>query len=325
VENLKEKLISVIITCYNNELYIEKCIKSIIDSNNKNIEIILINDGSTDNSLNIINQYKDNIKIITTENRGLSNSRNRGIEESTGKYILFIDGDDYIDSSAINKIEEFVDTSDFDLLLLNTTKYYEEKNIFEKEKLSFKKNVLDLKDLIEYKICGRAWRFLYKRKLIQNNNLKFRSNVIFEDEEWVPKVIYYSSIIKFLDIDYYYYRKRKNSITTSKNFNNINDLMKIINNTYEWNKCIMWNSSYIYFSLSRCIKNVLSSLYYLNDEDKSKVIVWYNENKSMIFDILKCNKRFFLSIKLFGPSKGIKIYKKIFKEKNKIKKILIKN
>lgn len=323
MKNIQEKLISVIITCYNNELYIEECIKNVLNNKSSNIEIILINDGSTDNSLNVINKYAKDIKIITITNKGLSNARNRGLEEAIGKYILFIDGDDYISSSSLKNIEEYISNNEFDLLLLNTTKYYEDKKIFEKEILSFKNDILTTKDLIDYKICGRAWRFLYKKEIIDNNNLRFHSTVIYEDEEWVPIIIYYSKIIKYLDIDYYYYRKRKNSITTTKSFENIYNLVSIIQTTYNWNKDKEWDNKYIYFSLSRCIRNLLNSTNYLSNEDSVIIINWYNENKDMIFDILKYNKKLALSLKLFGPKKGIKTYKKIFKDKNKTKKQII--
>ena len=313
---IQEKLISVIITCYNNSSYIEKCITNVLENKSNNVEVILVNDGSTDKSLEVINKSKEYIKIITTENKGLSNARNKGLEEASGKYILFIDGDDYISNESLPVIEEYINNNEFDLLLLNTIKYYEDKDIFEKEIL-FNKEDINTNDLIEYKICGRAWRFLYKKEILDNNNIRFHPNVIYEDEEWIPKVIYYSNIIKYLDIDYYYYRKRKNSITTTKSFDNIYNLTIIIKTTYEWNKNNTWDNKYIYFSLSRCIRNLLSSIDYLNEEESNKIINWYSENKNIIFDILKYNKKFFISLKLFGPKKGIKIYKKLFKEKNK--------
>ena len=159
----KNYLISIIITCYNNGAYIKECIDSVV--NNDEVEIIIINDGSTDNSLNIIDEY-NNIKVITTNNNGLSIARNRGIDESTGDYILFIDGDDYIDKHSINIIKNYINDNDFDLLLLNTTKYYEFNNTYEKEILSINNEILDIPDLINNKICGRAWRFLYKSELI---------------------------------------------------------------------------------------------------------------------------------------------------------------
>ena len=104
----QEKLISVIIASYNSELYIEKCIKSVLDNKCYDIEIIVIDDESTDNSLKIINKYKKDITIISKKNSGVSDSRNLGVEVSNGKYILFIDGDDYISTTSLKKIVKYI-------------------------------------------------------------------------------------------------------------------------------------------------------------------------------------------------------------------------
>ena len=97
---MKQELISIVVPIYNTDSYLEKCIKSIINQTYKNLEIILINDGSTDNSLNIINKYKKQdhrIRVINQSNKGLSECRNIGIKKSKGEFIAFIDSDDYVD------------------------------------------------------------------------------------------------------------------------------------------------------------------------------------------------------------------------------------
>lgn len=118
---------------------------------------------------------------------------------------------------------------------------------------------------------------------------------MYEDEEWVPKVIYYAKKIKYLDISYYFYRKSNNSITSNKTLNNIKDLIKIVDITYKW------NNIYLYFSLSRCIKNIISSINYLDNYDY--INNWYKNNKKMINDILQGNKRLRICIKVFGIRK----------------------
>ena len=96
------KKISIIVPIYNSELYLVECVNSIIDQTYKDIEIVLINDGSTDNSLKICKKFKDNrIVIVNKENSGVSDSRNVGIERSTGDYISFVDSDDIIDTHYI--------------------------------------------------------------------------------------------------------------------------------------------------------------------------------------------------------------------------------
>ena len=98
------KLISIIINVYNGEKYIKKCLDSVINQTYKNLEILIINDGSTDKTLEICKKYKDErIKIITTENQGLSFSRNVGIDNAGGEYLYFVDADDFIREISIRK------------------------------------------------------------------------------------------------------------------------------------------------------------------------------------------------------------------------------
>ena len=107
--------ISVVVAIYNVEKYLEKCIQSIIFQTYKNIEIILVNDGSTDNSLNICKKYKSEdsrIIIINQENQGVSVARNNGIDRASGEYILFVDGDDYLRTDIIEKLLNNADDND---------------------------------------------------------------------------------------------------------------------------------------------------------------------------------------------------------------------
>ena len=133
---------------------------------------------------------------------------------------------------------------------------------------------------------------------------------MYEDEEWVPKVIYYAKKIKYLDIPYYFYRKSNNSITSNKTLNNIKDLIKIVDITYKW------NNIYLYFSLSRCIKNIISSINYLDNYDY--INNWYKNNKKMINDILQGNKRLRICIKVFGIRKQNKKDKRTYQKQNRV-------
>ena len=117
-----EELVSIILPIYNAEKYLERCLESIITQTYANIEIILINDGSTDNSINIIKEYaiKDSrIIIIDKENEGVSVARNIGILKARGKYICFVDADDYIEKSMIEKMKCCIDKENVDLVRIN--------------------------------------------------------------------------------------------------------------------------------------------------------------------------------------------------------------
>ena len=106
--------VSIIVPVYNTEDYLDDCIKSIINQSYgfENIELVLVNDGSKDRSLEICNKYKEkysNIKVITKENSGVSDTRNLGFKESTGKYIMFLDADDLINKDSIKYLSKFLD------------------------------------------------------------------------------------------------------------------------------------------------------------------------------------------------------------------------
>lgn len=323
-------VISIIVICYNNEKYIKKCLNSILCQVNNKVELIVVNDGSIDNSSKIIEETLKgtlNTKIITIENSGISNARNTGIEKSNGEFLIFVDGDDFISYNSLDCILNYIENNSFDLLLLNTIKYYEISNKYEKEILTIKKNKnIEVHELIDNKVFGRAWRFVYNRNLIIQNNIRFHRNLIYEDEEWIPKVIFFANKIDYLDIPYYFYRKTQNTITTQKTINNIKNLMEITKSSYEWylkqNK--KSDDNYIFFSLARCVRNILSSMFYLNDNEKIYVREWFNLNKKMIYNILKFNKKYKILLRTFGSYYGTKIYKKFFREKYGLQTEIIK-
>lgn len=133
---MSQPLLSIIIPVYNVENYIEECLNSILKQDFHDMEIICINDGSTDNSLSILHklQLKDSrIKIITQENRGLARVRNRGMEASQGRYLWFIDGDDFIAEDCLTLLTEKIttDQNQFDMVQMNVKNYYEDTHKIE--------------------------------------------------------------------------------------------------------------------------------------------------------------------------------------------------
>lgn len=115
-----EEKISVIVPIYNAELYLDRCLKSIINNTHRNLEIICINDGSTDTSLNILESYKENdsrIIVISQENRGVSSARNKGLEIATGEYISFVDADDMIHPKFFTCLMSIMIESDADIVI----------------------------------------------------------------------------------------------------------------------------------------------------------------------------------------------------------------
>ena len=128
-----DKKVSVIIPTYNSDKYLKKCIESILLQTYKNIEIIIINDGSTDKTDDIVKKYEDErIKYYKNKNQGIGKSRNYGIKQSTGEYIMFVDSDDYIDESAVEEMIKKITDSNLDMLVCD---FYKIEKVKEEVKL----------------------------------------------------------------------------------------------------------------------------------------------------------------------------------------------
>ncbi len=224
--------VSVVVPVFNGESYIRKCLDSLVRQTLKDIEIIIINDGSKDKTLDILKEYQKkckNIKIINQENKGIAASRNEGIKVAEGEYIAFLDSDDFVDLTMYQKLYQKITSSDFDVVTTYFNFQYEEK--IEKGIVDIKKDILNIKDLKKYflNMYPVVWNKLYKKELF--NDLKFR-NVYAEDVDILyrilPKIKKMGVVKEYL----YYYYQRENSeskVYTTRLFDyvyNFNDLYK---------------------------------------------------------------------------------------------------
>ncbi len=212
---MEETVLSIIIPLYNVEKYIAKCLDSFINQSLENCEIIVIDDGSTDNSSKIVDEYvlhyPNSIKKIKKNNGGLSSARNFGLKYASGKYIAFVDSDDYVSSNFISNIKKEI-VHQPDLIRFNLTSVNDgvEKNEQEPK--------FDNIDEIQFHILtdeigNQACKNVYKVEII--SNVPFKENVVFEDLYWTYKIFYKSKSIRFIDSTMYYYLMRKDSITHS--------------------------------------------------------------------------------------------------------------
>lgn len=206
--------ISIIVPIYNAELYLNECIDSIISQSYNNIELILINDGSKDNSEKICLNYanKDKrIKYIYQKNAGVSAARNNGVKESSGEYILFVDSDDFLEKDALSQIIENI--KNVDLLCFGYKAVYTDKSInncLQSELCDL--NTIKEKILLDNNIGGFLWNKLFLSKIIKNNELKFNQKIHFcEDLLFVTEYIKYCKKIKYINQCLYHYRMRKSS------------------------------------------------------------------------------------------------------------------
>lgn len=218
--------ISVIIPVYNTEKFLKRCLDSVLNQTLKEIEIIIINDGSTDNSLEILKTYAEKderIVIINKKNGGLSSARNAGLELATGKYIYNIDSDDYLESNLVleqlyNKCEkEKIDILVFDYYNDFGIKKEYIKNIINSEDSDINKKQY-IKDLINSKWGISIWGKLIKRELFEKNKIKFPENIFMgEDLLTTLKLIVYAYRIRKINKAFYNYVQHENQGTKTIN------------------------------------------------------------------------------------------------------------
>lgn len=215
--------ISIIIPVYCVEQYLAECIESIQNQTYSNVEIILVDDGSTDHSSDICDEYAEEdsrIVVIHKENGGLSDARNRGIESATGEYVLFLDGDDYWDDrKALERLVTRIRSSKADVLNFSYKKYYEDT----KESVPYflgieampaqcqsKKGQLDYLTAHHLYIASACNKMI--RRGLLDHRLRFEQGIYSEDIEWCARLLYYAGSMDFVCENFYCYRQHGASI-----------------------------------------------------------------------------------------------------------------
>ncbi len=257
---------SIIIPVYNVEQYLTKCLDSVVNQTyNDEYEVICVNDGSTDSSLAILEEYEekhDKIKIINQENRGLSEARNTGIRQAKGKYIWFIDSDDWIEDDALNILHKKI--NDEDIVCFNGRRYFEDGKTETPDEGIEISDISGWEYYNKYALQSRKFHFtcvvlrVYKRDFLLKNNLFFEPGIYHEDNLFTPIALYHAIKIKSIPNMLYQYRIRVGSITQNINFKRITDIITIANRLAEFfiPKTDI-NKSVVYKDLSSYYPNVL--------------------------------------------------------------------
>lgn len=238
--------ISIIIPAYNAASYIEDCINSVISQTKKELEIIIINDGSTDNTLEIVKKYKDKrIKLFTTKNNGIGKTRNTGLKKAQGKYIFFLDSDDYIAKDAMENLYKKAIDLKADIVVGNMLRLKDD-NSLTKDEINFPEGNLDNNKTQIFEIplgpCGK----LFKKDILTVN---FSEEYKYEDVPFTANAIKNSKkTIKCNDY-IYYYRIHDNSETTSMD-KRVFDILEILKQTNSFfNKSIYDELEYLNIQL----------------------------------------------------------------------------
>lgn len=237
--------LSIIVPVYNVEEYLEECLKSIYKIEEIKYEVILVNDGSKDRSFEIMqefkNMYGDRTIIIDKQNGGLSSARNAGLRIAQGKYVAFIDSDDFIDPNEFEKIVR--KSTEFDLDIgIGNMRYYVPGRIGEPLFRSPRVKDLDVTTGVEFlwtamqsPKCFREEVVddIYKREFLIKNNLFFNENIIHEDTEFTNLAYLRAQRVKFLNITFYFYRQREGSIMNKVSEKSVVSLENICDTLFE--------------------------------------------------------------------------------------------
>ena len=296
--------VSVIVPVYNVENYLDECLSSIVNQTLKDIEIICINDGSTDGSLEILNEYAekdDRISVITQENQGHAVATNRGISMASGKYLYLMDSDDIVELNALEDTYNLSESKDLDFLIFKAINYYEDEDrSYESEVYSmqnlFKRvgdNVFSYKDIpdnVLFNMSVTPWSKLYNRKFIERIGAKFPEGLIFDDNVFYWQVLFNAKRIYFHN-EFLFTRRWHTSSSTTSGDQRFLDSIKIINligeefrkyGEFEHHKVTLYNKKVdIGYYRFKHIRKEFKNLYF--DAWKSDLLDVY-EDKELFTD-----------------------------------------
>lgn len=211
-------IVSIIVPVYNVEKYIGKCMESLINQTYKNIEILIINDGSPDNSIDVVKTFKDErIKIINQKNKGVSAARNNGLKHAHGKYIIFVDSDDYLSNDFVEYMLSLVKKNNSDFAF-STNNYKNNKetqvSIIKEETISSNNAVADL---LSPDITVGCWNKIYNHNFLKDNNLLFSTDLFYgEGLQFIIECSKCAKRVSKTNKKIYYYRKNNDSSATTR-------------------------------------------------------------------------------------------------------------
>ncbi len=296
---------SVIVPVFNVEVYLKDCLDSILqqDIEQEQFEVLLVNDGSTDKSSAICEEYSKlygNVTLISQKNRGLSAARNRGLNAAKGKYIIFVDSDDYIERNTFSLIYREIEKNKLDVLAINKVMHTEKNEFLSVQKLKgFEEDkVMDGTNYISkngFCMFVTAWAYIYSRKFLELNNLRFVEGLLHEDCEWISHWFPCCKKIGYIDVNFYHYVLSNGSITRGKNIKKSFDLVRIAElvNIYAENynekgktevchALQMYAESLIWSALHDCVEQGYEIKFFLDKENMRLPVLKYGRKKGKL-------------------------------------------
>jgi glycosyltransferase involved in cell wall biosynthesis len=227
---------SIIIPVYNVEPYLRQCLDSVLKQNYSDYEMICINDGSTDNCLSILQEYKERdgrIKIIDQDNHGLSAARNAGMKAASGEYILLLDSDDWLEPEALQTLTS--GQKGEDMICFNGKRHFEDGRKESPDQGITEEKLTGWDYYNKYALVPRKFHFvctvlrLYRRVFLLQNNLFFKEGILHEDNLFTPLACYYAQSVRVIPEILYVYRIRTGSIMQTPDIKHLHDTILVAN------------------------------------------------------------------------------------------------
>lgn len=334
------KILTIVVPSYNVEKYLEKTLDSfVLKYGMEKLEVLIVNDGSLDNTAEIahryVEQYPETFFLINKENGGHGSTVNVGIEKACGKYFRIVDGDDWVDAFALQRMIENLEKIDVDLVLTNFRTYNmdtDEEKEFSYDKVEYNK-VLSPKEVLQSGVTLPMTSVCYRTDILKQNNIKLQEGIYYVDEEYNVMPFAYTQTIYFMDIILYNYRigNVNQSINMKNQVLRVEHKLKVAKRLVSFVESVQMNEDnkeYCY----RKVQGVITSIYlvmmiYAQDRKKANEIVkeveafvkcnslvlWKRtQKKYQIFRILgmmPCREHVYMSIKrikrLLGKERGI--------------------
>lgn len=266
--------VSVIIPVYNAEKYLKKCLDSVMNQTIDNYEVIAINDGSTDDSLNILREYEKKYQVLhifDQKNAGISKTRNFGINVSKGKYIMFLDSDDYIDRKMLKKLYNKAENDDLDIVVCDYYEVMSNNKTTEITLPDFQNTNIKYNKRLINDINPSPWNKLFNSSFLKSQPFRYPEGLKYEDFGYIPLLILKAKRIGKLSEPLYYYVIREKSQTTTID-NNVFDIFDILNILFKYysDDNIVMTEEAEYLFLNKITTYNLQQKY--NNDKKSRLL-----------------------------------------------------
>ncbi len=225
---------SIIIPVYNVEKYIKKCLDSVFNQSFKDYEVIVVNDGTKDNSMDIVKEY--DVKTINQDNQGLSVARNTGVSKAKGEYVLFLDSDDYIEKDLLKELNKSLKNNP-DIVRFQVREVYEnssDKKDYPEEEFNDLNGVEAFNIISKYHYVENASAYIFRREYFLKEKFSFKKGTFHEDYGLIPLVIMKASTVNSINYIGYNYLQRENSIMSTTNYDKTKKKVDDFYNHYKY-------------------------------------------------------------------------------------------